>query len=369
MSCNVSLLRAVLTALSLSFACPAVQADTPLSVYFKAETFTYSETVPIEAALHEWDTTDYEAGEQQWGWNWLEIGVRWKWFALGYLWREDYDLRFSEDAAELYWLTSNQASLPDDKRYNLDLRARHFQADGVRVAFRNHHSIAALQLDYQVGYSRFRAQDLIDGRLTGSAQTLDDSDYEYQADLNYHYSEDRLFEREVGELTGVGQAVDLALQVHFQQHRVKLSITDLYGIIDWEQAPYTEGTVDSDNKRYDSSGYVRVNPTLSGYEGVTATYRQRLDARYESEYEYLFSNRLAAGMMLRRQYDKTFVGASVALLQNQKLKLGYWPEIEMIQVQWRAQRWTVSVGADGVGDGVRALSLLVAYQPETSLAQ
>ena len=340
-------------------------ADNTVGVYFRLESFTYSETVPIAAAVHEWDTTDFDAGDQQWSWNWLEAGVQWGRFTLGYLWREEYDLRFSPDTAELYWRSANKLDLPVNAAYLIDLDASHFQADGFRIAFHDQRSVGPLTMDYQLGFAGLDARDLIDGTLHGHAQTLADNDYEYAAELNYHYSEDRLFERVVEEPDGAGYAIDFALQLHYQQHRLALSVSDLYGYIDWERAPYTEGTIDSDNRSYDASGYVRINPTLSGYEGITEDFRQDLEARYTGSYEFQWSATVAVGVMYLQQYDETLLGPSVALSKHHKFRLGYWPEIEMLQLQWQTRGWTVSIGADGIDEGVRALSLLLSYQPQT----
>lgn len=360
---SVVLVRAALVALTLVMHCSALYANDSLGVYFKLESFTYSETVPIDAALHEWETTDFESGDRQWSWNWLEMGVQWGHFSLGYLWREEYDLRFSPDTAELYWRTANQLDLAPNTDYEIDLRARHFQASGLRFAFRNHHAFTVMALDYQLGFARFEAQDLIDGRLVGRGRTINNRDYDYVAELNYHYSEDRLFERQVEAPSGTGYAVDLALQAEYRQHRLSVVATDLVGAIYWRDAPYTEGTLNSDNKRYDASGYVRVNPTLSGYEGVSDEFRQPLQTRITADYDYAVSDRLAVGLMLQQQYDQALLAPSVALLASHALKLGYWPQTEMLQLQWRTPGWVISLGADGIDEGIRALALRFAYQP------
>lgn len=356
--------RAASAALFLLVAGQGFSATQWPGPYFVVDGFAYSETVPLESALHDWEGDAFRPGERQWAWSWLEAGVQWGNFSLGYVLREHYDLRFTPDTADLYWRNANQTDLPVDRVYDLNLYADHFKAQGMRVAFLdgvefNHFG----SLQYRVGVSYWQADDLINGTLVGQAQAIADNDYVYQADLAYHYSEDRLFERQVAEPDGSGYSIDLALAWQSEQHKVTLDIKDLWGEIVWEQAPYTVGTLNSNNRTYDANGYVRINPTLSGYEGISDQYKQALVMRWDASYRYELEA-YGVGVLLQRQFDQTFYGGAVYFGRGHGFSVSYWPEPEMIGFAWRRSGWQVGVAADSLTDDARALRLQFSFQPE-----
>lgn len=358
--------RAASAALFLLVAGQGFSATQWPGPYFVVDGFAYSETVPLESALHDWEGDAFRPGDRQWAWSWLEAGVQWGHFSLGYVLREHYDLRFTPDTADLYWRNANRADLPVNRVYDLNLYADHFKAQGVRVAFLdgvefNHFG----SLHYRMGVSYWQADDLINGTLVGQARAIADNDYVYQADLAYHYSEDRLFERQVAEPDGQGYSIDLALAWQAGRHRLTLDIKDLWGEIVWEQAPYTLGTLNSNNRTYDANGYVRINPTLSGYEGISEEYTQKLLRRWDAAYQLAWEH-YGAGVMARQQFDQVFYGGALYFGGAQQYAVSYWPEPEMLELQWRSHGWSVAVAADSLSSDLRALRLQFSYQPPYS---
>ena len=89
----------------------------PIAPYMIFDGFSYSETTTIKSAVEGSTDGGFRSGERQWSSSWIEIGVRSKHWGVGFVKRYDYDLRFSQGAAEIYWLTENKQTLPLGNEY------------------------------------------------------------------------------------------------------------------------------------------------------------------------------------------------------------------------------------------------------------
>ena len=353
-------MRAAFAALCLLFTKNVCGAE--LDAYFIADSFTYSETVSIHSALNDWEGKGFDRGERQWSWNWLELGITWRGISLGYVIREDYDIRFSEDLSELYWLTSNKQSLPENRSYEIDLSANHFQAEGVRLSFSDDYAIGEnTRLTFGVGVAFYRADDLISGYIEGDATTIDENDYQYNANLYYHYSQDVLFERQVMEPQGEGCSFDFTLGVSHEKHDFFVNVKDFKGRLYWQQAPYTVGVIDSDKKEYDENGYVIINPTLSGFEGIDDEYVQELEPRILAHYSLSVSEQWSALLLYRSEFDQDTMGAGISWGSEHRLQLSYWAEISLWQLGWQYRKISLSVGTDSISKNAKSLLLTASY--------
>ena len=64
--------------------------------YFIIDSFSYSETVSLLSASKGWKGDDFQSGENQWTWNWVEVGVQYQHWAIGILQRYDYNIDFGK---------------------------------------------------------------------------------------------------------------------------------------------------------------------------------------------------------------------------------------------------------------------------------
>ena len=231
--------------------------------YVNTSIFAYSEPVTIRSALNDWEG-GFRNGSSTITHNWLETGVSYKKWKLGILKRYDYEMEFSPDTAEFMYRTKNKQALQTGKTYHLDLKARHSFSDGVSLS-RDFNPTENMSLT--IGASYLRGRHLTEGTLQGTATTLADNDYDFEFGVDYFYSEDSLFDREVQAPEGQGYSIDLSLIWEpNKDFTTMLTVKDLIGRIYWENAPHTTATATSDVKEYDENGYVVYKPHLSGVE-------------------------------------------------------------------------------------------------------
>jgi hypothetical protein len=158
----------------------------------------------------------------------------------------------------------NKTPLVPGEQFDLLLDANTMVSDGLRITFSQEYSQS---FSYGVSVSYLRGELFNDGSLSGQAEVITDKEYEFSFDVDYYYSEDKLFDREVDPPQGRGYALDLVfdwqlsdkLKFGFQAYDI---LTRMY----WEDAPRTIATASSDTKEYDEDGYVIYNPVVSGLE-------------------------------------------------------------------------------------------------------
>lgn len=255
-------------ALPIAFS-PAAPAWEP---YFELDSFAHAEPVPVQAFAGDWDAP-LEGGSDAVTRSWLESGVRHGAWSLGYVQRYDYEIKGSRDAAELYHLSRNKAPLPTGRQFDLELDAYHQRSQGLRAAWRGQ-PMEALQLE--AGLSLLQGWTTLHGHLQGRATAVADNDYDYEALVDYDYTEDALFDRQAPGPSGEGFSFDAALRWQVAQSwSLGLRVRDLWGQLRWDDSPFTQARATSDTKEFDEDGFVRYNPTVSGFEGFRAS-RQRL---------------------------------------------------------------------------------------------
>jgi hypothetical protein len=326
--------------------------DYPVQPYFMVDSFSYSETVPIETTLHSWKGDDFQSGERQWTWSWFELGVQYQHWAVGIVQRYDYDLRFSDDTSEFYWLVANKKDLPIGKQYDLTLQVNAFHSSGVRISYAD--SLTDT-FNYRFGLTYLQARYMLNGQIEGNATAVSDSDYDFQTTLDYAYTEDDLFERVVDEPTGKGFALDFEFSYQVTPSTYwQFQVRDLFARLYWKNSPYTEGSSTSDRKEYDENGYVSINPILTGYEGTRDVYVQKLQARWYSKVSQQLSSNYAAVLQYRYQYDHALfsLGGNYKLGDNNRLGLSYWPINQALEINWNYHKVQLAVVADSLQSSV-----------------
>jgi len=325
--------------------------------YLRTEAMAYSEPVPIEPALDDWEGRYASGGEHQWAHLWVEAGARNDRWSLGALYRRELDLRFSEDTAELYYYIRNDLDLPTERQYRLALTGYHFELAGARVS---RHFQLRPGLSATVGASLFTAWGLQYGRLEGTAVARSEREYAYQGEVDYQYERDRLFDRDSDKPTGFGASLDLA--VHWREpgvFAVDLAVIDALGMIRWRDVPYTEATVNSEQVGVDDDGFVKVEPVLTGYEG----YRSRFDQRLKTRTQLSAAAAVADGvwadaeLMCRPHQCLYGIGGSVA-----GVRLLYWPQFDGVGLRVRWGRLVVDFSADALKlNQAHAMFLSIGY--------
>ncbi|PKH01240.1 hypothetical protein CXF72_17655 [Psychromonas sp. MB-3u-54] len=336
--------------------------DYPVQPYFIADSFSYSETVSIESTLHGWEGDNFESGEQQWTWNWFELGVQYQHWAVGIVQRYDYALQFSPETADFFWLVANKKDLPVGKQYDLNLQVNALHSSGVRVSYANS---LTNTFNYRVGLTYLQANYMINGQIKGNATAVGNSDYDYQAALDYAYTTDDIFDRVVDEPTGKGFALDLefSYQITPSTHW-QFQVRDLFAKLYWKNSPYTEGNSTSERKEYDENGYVSINPILTGYEGTRDVYVQKLQPRWYSKVSHQLTSHYTAVLQYRYQYDRALfsLGGNYKLGNNNRLGVNYWPINQAAEINWNYHKIQLAVVTDALrSSAVKTFGLSFSY--------
>jgi len=241
---------------------PGLCHSAPFTTYLNIEGFAYTEPLPYQEFVDDW-SSGYRGGTVAMQHNWLELGLEYRQWGLAVV-RQDYGaMAFSRDTADFYYLTENRQPLPADYRYDIDLEMRYLSMEGVRL-FRRINIQPHFQLLAAVNI--LQGRELLEGRLAGGVTVLSENDYDFDnVRVDYHYSEDLLFERPVKRPSGEGYGIDLAGRWQATPRvMVAADIRNLFGYLNWKNTPYTTANVSSDNKEFDENGYVVVHPALTG---------------------------------------------------------------------------------------------------------
>lgn len=327
-------LRSLLPTLLLCSATSLAEPGT-VTPFGRFSLFAHSAPVSIDSALNDWQGR-YRNGEEQFAYLWMEAGIRQDDWSLSVLLRNDYGIRFSNDTADYYHRTQNDIGT-QDRRYDLDLGATHFTLSGLRMARYFHRPASGRQ--WRIGISLFTTTELIDGTLGGTDQ---------QARLDYRYSEDTLFHRDVAKPTGWGASLDLAVDWRLDE-RTTLhgEATDLFGGIVWQNVPRTVADANADRSHLDENGNTMLDPLVSGIETTERRWTQRLPMRLHLIIDHAWHPRLSARLQLRHLNGNHHWAPGLRWRWHDlQTELSYWPDLDLATLQLKKNRWQLSVGLD-----------------------
>lgn len=240
-----------------------VEASSP-GVYFIADGFAYSESKSIKSIAESNWNVELQPGDISFSTDRVEAGVSLGGWQLGYIKRYDYYFEYSPETADGVHKVKNKTPLVPGEQFDLLLDANTMVSDGLRLTFNQEYSQS---FTYGFSVSYLRGELFNDGSLNGQAEVIAENDYEFSFDVDYYYSEDKLFDREVEPPQGRGYAVDLVLDWQISSElKLGFQAYDILTRMYWEGAPRTIATASSDTKEYDEDGYVIYNPVVSGLE-------------------------------------------------------------------------------------------------------
>lgn len=331
-----------------------------LQPYLYTDVFARSEPISVMNTIHGWKG-DYQRGEKQYIYSWFETGAKLHNWGVGVLYRRDYALNFSGDTSELYGAIRNDDTLPTGKIYNVDLKAHAIAAKGLRFSWENEWQPT---FKTAIGISFLQANYLIEGNLNGTATAMGAKEYEYSANVNYAYSDDLLFERELTEqVVGYGGALDFAfdwqLSDNWQNHT---EFKDLLAALWWHNAPYTDATAYSDRQHTNASGYTTWDPLISGSEKNDHAFRQTLPVRIDTQFIYQqHSWQYGAGLQYQFKDFVPRIGIGQQI-GNWGLFTWYRPIDQSIELTTRWHKMVLGFGMDNVRwDDAKFIHIRISY--------
>ena len=320
-----------------------------------------SEPEPIKATLSDWGD-HFDGGERQWAVGRLEAGVRSaNGFELSLFSRVLADLRMNEEAVRFYGKISRKESLETGREVPVRVRVNGFVGHGVRFGYLHE----AENWSLTGGVSLFSTSRLMAGGLSGQFTALSDSDYDFNAEVDYLYYRDVIFKRpNVEPAKGLGWSLDLAGTWQMSESlRVEGSVEDVLAAVHWQDAPFTRAQANTAQKTFDENGFAVFRPLISGTEGYRNSYRQDLEPRYKTELSWQ-ENQLSVLLRGQYQFGYGFAGLGVryALADVSAVTAVYWPKTESLGLELRVSDWRFGVGADKLRwAGARAVSFSVSY--------
>jgi hypothetical protein len=328
--------------------------------YLYTEVFARSEPISVMHTIHGWKG-DHQRGEKQYIYSWFETGAKLNNWGLGVLYRRDYALNFSGDTSELYGAIRNDEKLPAGRIYDVDLKAHAITAKGLRLSWQNewHPSFKST-----IGLSFLQGSYLIEGNLNGTATATGSKEYEYNADVNYAYSDDILFDRELSEqLTGYGGAFDLTfdwkISENWQNHT---ELKDLLAALWWQDAPYTKAIAYSDRQHTSASGYTAWDPLISGTEKNYGTYQQTLPVRIDTQFIHQ-QNQWQYGAGLQYQFEDYVPRVGIGQKsENWQIFAWYRPLDKSIELITNWKQIVVGFGMDNLKwDDAKFIHIHISY--------
>ena len=320
-----------------------------------------SEPEPIKTTLKDWGE-GFDSGHRQWVVARAEAGVRINNLEVSVFSRALADLRMNSDAVEFYGRIARKEELLPGEQVPVSLDANGFIGNGLRIGY--NHKVHNWTISG--GASLFKTRYLLSGQLDGNFTALADNDYNFEADVDYVYYRDMIFDRpDIQAADGIGWSFDLSGVWEASEHwSLGFSAEDLFARIRWKDAPFTVAKANTDNKSYDEDGYAVFAPTISGREGYRDSFFQELDARYKVSVDYHSDSPWSALLRGQYQFGYGFLGGGMGYRysENTKISVLYWPKLEALGLEFRHLRWSAALSADQLEWGeIKAIGLTLSY--------
>lgn len=320
-----------------------------------------SEPETIKTTLKDWGS-EFDRGERQWGLARLEAGFRLEsGLEVSMFSRALADIRMNEEAVAFYGRISRKEPLEQGRQVPVRVRVNGFTGHGMRVGYLHTDD----QWRFGVGLSVFRTSNLMSGNLDGQFTATDETDYNFDAQVDYVYYRDVIFKRpDVQKASGLGIGLDLSLARQLDEHwSWSIEGRDLLARIRWEDAPFTIAQASTNQKSYNNDGYAVFAPLISGTEGYKDSYIQQLDARYYGAVKY---QRASWSAEVRGQYQFGYgylgLGAGKQFANGITMTGLWWPEYDQFGVEVSLGKWAGVLAVDQVEwEKVQAVTLSISY--------
>ncbi len=329
-------------------------------VFGRIDSQFISEPEPIKTTLDKWGK-DFNSRERQWAVTHAELGVRLGGVEVSALSRAQIDLRMNSEAVAYYGKIARKEPLQEGESIPVAVHVDGFLGNGMRLGYRHQANTWSLS----GGGSLFRTSYLMTGGLDGYFHSEAEDDYSFEANVNYAYYRDVIFDRpDIDQASGLGWAFDVAGEWQVTPDiELKFRAEDLFAKIRWDDAPYTKAQANTDNKSYDEDGYAVFAPTISGTEGYQDALYKTLKARYKTE-AVLREGSWSAHLQGQYQFGYGFAGFGTGYQYTNgvALKALYWPKYETVGIEAEYNGWRAALAADQLEwRKVQSLSFSLSY--------
>lgn len=301
----------------------------------------YSENFTLDGFLYGLeDTSQKTGGTRSFTHNQVNVKYRphkshFKDLSLSLFWRYDYLADYTAETAQLTYASANDLPF-ENGTYDIDLYAKHIRAYGLSLGydFRISPDITA-----NITVSGILADDLVEGRVFGELELLDQDISTGVLDLDYRYGTDLIFpDRETTLAVGHGLTTDIKVDWQVTEDlKLNLFSRDIFSRIWWSDAPRTTADATTNIVRTDTNGILIVRPTLQGehsQDSFTQEYRTRSDVAIE----YKLNDRWELSQNLFKMKDIWLTTSKVnhEVTENLNLGVGFeWvSKSPGLQIEW-----------------------------------
>lgn len=333
--------RLFLVLVILLQAAHAYAKESNLNIYFHSHTFAYSETAPIkQIAFDDFIGPRFYGGKDSFTTNRWEAGVGFANMHVAAIARYDYQVRYSEDSAELIYADKNDKTLEDGRDYRLNLEVLHARTRGIKWGY-TFDVVDEWHAGFAVSYLETRSY--LDGFIRGNL-SVNNNNYSGMFELDQVYSQDKLLDRLVTAEQGRGYALDLYARWQISAALLmELQGLDVLHRLKFDKAPFTRASASTNNVSLDAEGRIDVKPTLSGQEGFRS-HTLQLPSQFQFDIEYALG---AADFLLSLyRYDNLnfpSVGFKLTPIIGQELSLHHHFTENALSFDLGGENWRISL--------------------------
>ncbi|KMT65720.1 hypothetical protein XM47_08185 [Catenovulum maritimum] len=268
--------------------------------------------------------------------------------------RYDYNIQFTPDAAQLFFIDRNDREL-DKTEYDLFFRAKHIRANGLGIGYQFNYD--KLVIKTMLNY--WDVQHMEDGYVDGQFLVQDDDSFEVTGEINYKYFKDALLDRQncpstdppvagchgAWETDGSGYNLDVEFSYQFNQDWLVSGIVyDLYNEFNFERVGATLGSLDTRNEVINPDGSFSVRPSFSG-SYPDGKHKQKVDKQIKVRLDGNLGLPIWSEVYATNGRHFPSLGIGYRAL-NTQFELGYMFEAAATVVNVKHQNFTLSLVTD-----------------------
>lgn len=288
----------------------------------------------------------------------IELGMRYDEWYFGYALRYDMFIDTNKETTDILKLINTKSDLPLDRVYKVDI-----EAYGIAT----HNLIASRRFKLNSQWNLFVGGAVIyafgtqDGFVDAYANIISKKEYDFEGYSQYYYDKNHLYELDVERPNAYGYSLNFGIEYHSNNHTFRLLVEDFASYIFWKDLAYSEIFITSNTKEYDEHGYIKYNPSITGYE-FSKEYTQKLQTKFLVQYAYQFTPKLTTNLALGYYNDYLLPFVGIKYEQNEKLNysLGYEGRFNQLTFAFEYQNFKASLATNSIKNPT-ALSLNLTY--------
>ena len=269
--------------------------------------------------------------------NQVEYGVWYKQIYVSTFFKSIGFIKSNYNTVYLYYKLKNHLHL-DDGSYKLLLKIYGYKANGIKIGSLYKRKYFFIRGGVNLLYA-YMMQDL-DG--FGDAITKN-SKSNYHSLINYYYTKNYIYDYYPDYSRGYGYSFYVNSVFHYKNIGISLKVEDLKGTIWWNNLPYSEVNINTQNEYYDDKGDVHYKSSIYGLE-KNIKYTQLLKPFYTYKIFFKYKNFISSIL------NKRFWGFNwyIFELDYKNYSLNYNKYFKVYSLGFHNKNWMVKIGSNSL---------------------